>query len=347
MAAAIALGCGLVGRFVIERLLEYGHHVTVLDLKVPEQLATHPNIDARQGDVFQNIAHLPPQSVVINMLPGRIGNGVRPLLLEAGHQVVDLAFTAEDPHQYQALAVANNAVLLWDVGIAPGMSNMLAKKAYEILGELENITIKVGGNPTKPDSEWSYMAPFSPSDVIEEYTRPARIKIANKICEVPAITERHLIEVDGYGLMEAFLTDGLRSVLTTIPAINMKEFTVRWPGHIDKWLSESNHLDEQELLDAWKFDPSRDEFTWLEVVAVSKNQRKRWVVQDSGMNGDGSMARTTGLVTTACALQFLEHGPLEGCGLSPGIHPPEAIHGRAIDAVIEMMKRHGVAFSED
>lgn len=347
MASVIALGCGLIGQFVIERLLEYGHHVTVLDLNIPEHLASQPNIDARQGDVFQHIANLPPQSVVINMLPGRIGNGVRPLLLEAGHQVVDLAFTAEDPHQYQALAVRNNAVLLWDVGIAPGMSNMLAKKAQGILGDLENLTIKVGGNPTQPDSEWSYMAPFSPSDVIEEYTRPARIKVENQICEVPAITDRHMIEVEGYGQMEAFLTDGLRSVLTTIQAANMKEYTVRWPGHIDKWLDESKTLDEQVLLDAWKYDVLRTEFTWLEVIAESKNQRKRWVVQDSGMNGDGSMARTTGLVTVACALQFLEHGPLNGCGLAPGIHPPEALNEQAIDSIIELMEQHGVVFTED
>ena len=347
MASVIALGCGLIGQFVIERLLEYGHHVTVLDLNIPEHLASQPNIDARQGDVFQHIANLPPQSVVINMLPGRIGNGVRPLLLEAGHQVVDLAFTAEDPHQYQALAVRNNAVLLWDVGIAPGMSNMLAKKAQGILGDLENLTIKVGGNPTQPDSEWSYMAPFSPSDVIEEYTRPARIKVENQICEVPAITDRHMIEVEGYGQMEAFLTDGLRSVLTTIQAANMKEYTVRWPGHIDKWLDESKTLDEQVLLDAWKYDVLRTEFTWLEVIAESKNQRKRWVVQDSGMNGDGSMARTTGLVTVACALQFLEHGPLNGCGLATGIHPPEALNEQAIDSIIELMEQHGVVFTED
>ena len=347
MASVIALGCGLIGQFVIERLLEYGHHVTVLDLNIPEHLASQPNIDARQGDVFQHIANLPPQSVVINMLPGRIGNGVRPLLLEAGHQVVDLAFTAEDPHQYQALAVRNNAVLLWDVGIAPGMSNMLAKKAQGILGDLENLTIKVGGNPTQPDSEWSYMAPFSPSDVIEEYTRPARIKVENQICVVPAITDRHMIEVEGYGEMEAFLTDGLRSVLTTIQAANMKEYTVRWPGHIDKWLDASKTLDEQVLLDAWKYDVLRTEFTWLEVIAESKNQRKRWVVQDSGMNGDGSMARTTGLVTVACALQFLEHGPLNGCGLAPGIHPPEALNEQAIDSIIELMEQHGVVFTED
>ena len=264
MAVAIALGCGLIGRFVIERLIEYGHHVIVLDLEIPEQLSSLEHVESRQGDVFQNLSDLPPHSVVINMLPGRIGDGVRPLLLKNGHDVVDLAFTAEDPHQYQSIAVENDAVLLWDVGIAPGMSNMLAKKALEQLGELENLTIKVGGNPTQPDSEWSYMAPFSPSDVIEEYTRPARIKVEDEICEVPAITDRHIIQVDGYGEMEAFLTDGLRSVLTTISASNMKEFTVRWPGHIDKWLKEADTLNENELLEAWKYDNSREEFTWLE-----------------------------------------------------------------------------------
>ena len=347
MAEAVALGCGLVGRFVIERLLEYGHDVLVLDLNIPQELKEKKGVDARQGDVFEHIAQLPKKSVVINMLPGRIGDRVRPLLLKSGHHVVDLAFTAEDPHQYQQLAIENDAVLLWDVGIAPGMSNMLAKKASELFGHLDLVTIKVGGNPTHPDTEWSYMAPFSPSDVIEEYTRPARIKVDNEICEVPAITDRHLIQVDGYGEMEAFLTDGLRSILTTIPASNMKEYTVRWPGHIDKWLNESESLAEQDLLNAWRFDPLRKEFTWLEVVAKSAQQQKRWIIQDDGKNGDGSMARTTGLVTVACALQFINDGPLNGCGLSPGIHPPEALNEKSIDAIIEMMKQHGVRFTEN
>ena len=112
MSAVIALGCGLVGRFVIERLLENGHKVVVLDLNIPEDLKANEGIDARQGDVFENINQISPKSVVINMLPGRIGDKVRPVLLKAGHHVVDLAFTAEDPQQHHLLAVQNNAVLL-------------------------------------------------------------------------------------------------------------------------------------------------------------------------------------------------------------------------------------------
>lgn len=347
MAAVVALGCGLVGRFVIERLLDYGHEVTVVDLNVPDDLASKANVTALAGDVMEHIDGFQKIRVVVNMLPGRIGDAVRPLLLRQGHDIIDLAFTAEDPHAYEHLAVENNAVLLWDVGIAPGVSNMLAKKASETLGHLESLTIKVGGNPAQPDGAWSYMAPFSPSDVIEEYTRPARIKSNNDIFEVPALTDRHYIHVDGYGEMEAFLTDGLRSVLSTISASNMKEYTVRWPGHIDKWLDSKGVLGEEDLLETWKYDALREEFTWLEVVAQSSEKSMRWVVQDSGRDGNGSMARTTGLVTAACTLLFLDAGPLEGCGLLPGVHPPEAMSENAIDSVIKMLTQHDVQFVQD
>lgn len=347
MASVVALGSGLVGQFVIERLLEAGHDVTVIDLQIPDALANHPHVDAQQGDAMQAVAELAPRQTVVNMLPGRIGDMVRPALLKGGHHVVDLAFTAEDPHCHEALAIQHQGVLLWDVGIAPGISNMLVKQAFEDLGPLDTVSIKVGGNPTQPDNEWSYMAPFSPSDVIEEYTRPARIRVDGSLLEVPALSERHGIQVEGYGTMEAFLTDGLRSILDTIPCTTMKEYTVRWPGHIDRWLKEGCDMDEADLLKAWTFNPQRKEFTWLEVLAQNNEGVRHTIVHDCGLNGDGSMARTTGLVTAACVLLFLEHGPLEGCGLAPGIHPPEGLSAKAIDSIMTYMQEQGVSFQSD
>jgi len=344
MGHAVALGSGLVGRFVIERLLEADHTVTVIDLHVPEAFHSHPQVTVLEGDALAHIASLEANQIVINMLPGRIGDAVRPELLRGGHQIVDLAFTAEDPHRHQDLATAHDSVLLWDVGIAPGISNMLVKQAYDEFGALDTVSIKVGGNPAEKDNSWSYMAPFSPSDVIEEYTRPARIKVDGVVMEVPALNERHLIEVEGYGAMEAFLTDGLRSVLDTIPCSTMKEYTVRWPGHIDKWLSEGQTMNEEDLLAAWTFDEDRPEFTWLEVIAAAGERRTRTVVHDAGMNGDGSMARTTGLVTAACAMLFIDQGPEQGCGLRPGIHPPEGLSAEAIRHIMEYMQREGVRF---
>ncbi len=80
------------------------------------------------------------------------------------------------------------------------------------------------------------MAPFSPKDVIAEYTRPARVIRDGGEVVLPALSERHFIEVPEHGQMEAFLTDGLRSLLETIPAVEMSEYTIRWPGHIQRFI---------------------------------------------------------------------------------------------------------------
>jgi len=136
-------------------------------------------------------------------------------------------------------------------------------------------------------------------------------------------------------------------VLDTIPCRTMKEYTVRWPGHIQRWVDEGRHMDEEELLAAWTFDSNRKEFTWLEVRASNDSGTRTTIVQDTGLNGDGSMARTTGLVTAACALLFIEQGPEQGCGLAPGVHPPEGLSAEAMQHIMDYMQREGVAFQFD
>ena len=168
---------------------------------------------------------------------------------------------------------------------------------------MDNVEIRVGGNPVQPDNDWSYMAPFSPSDVIEEYTRPARIVRNGSIVSLPALSERHRIDVEGTDGMDAFLTDGLRSVLTTIKATNMAEYTVRWPQHIDRWIAEGTLTSEDQLLER-KFDSTRPEFTWMHVRCERNDAVQQWTVVDYGKDGNGSMARTTGLVTYALASLF-------------------------------------------
>ena len=234
--------------------------------------------------------------------------------------------------------------MIWHIGIAPGLSNMLLAQAQRVLGPMEEVTIHVGGNPTHPDQEWSYMAPFSPSDVIEEYTRPARIVRNGEVVTVPALTERHSIDVEGTSGMDAFLTDGLRSVLKTIDASNMAEYTVRWPQHIDRWLMEGHLIPEEELLDAWKYDSNRAEFTWMKVRCQAHQSVREWTVIDHGKNGDGSMARTTGLVTYALASLFATKGP-EYCGLQPGVHPPEHVNKETLDAVLKIFETNDVSVS--
>ncbi len=179
------------------------------------------------------------------------------------------------------------------------------------------------------------MAPFSPHDVIAEYTRPARVIQQGKQVEVPAMTDLHSINANGRG-MEAFLTDGLRSLLA-MPAQKMGEYTVRWPGHIQRY--QNSKLSPDELVEAWALDPLRSEFTWMEVSVSSGDENRTWIVEDLGKDGDSSMARTTGLVTACCVIAWIDRPDMFGSG----VYAPEDLPDDVIQLVIEIMRAEGVS----
>lgn len=335
MATVHCLGSGLVGAYVARMLSQSGHEVHAYDL------AMHaiPGVKLHVGDVFSQIKTL-SEGLVINMLPGDLGHQATRELVRDGRQVVDLSFAEQTPDVLHDEAVRFGAVVVWDVGIAPGFSNLLVAEALREQGELDRVEIRVGGNPTKPDGVWSYMAPFSPHDVIAEYTRPARI-VEDGVAEVrPALDRRHAISVEGRGEMEAFLSDGLRSLLWTIPARSMAEYTVRWPGHIQRYIDLRNEgaIDHDRLVESWALDITKGEFTWMEVLMECNDDSIRWTVEDEGEGTDSSMARTTGLVTTAVALEVLENPEL----LPAGVHAPEELPPRFLNRAKNLFREHGV-----
>ncbi|MBR68644.1 MAG: hypothetical protein CMA86_03945 [Euryarchaeota archaeon] len=316
------LGGGLVGSFVTRKLCEAGFEVHLFDITPRDTPATFHLLDAAAAD--HSAADL-----IVNMVPGDIGHSVLQTLHPHGHRIVDLSFSETTPDRLPE----GSSTVLWDVGIAPGLSNMLVALAHREFGHLDNVSIKVGGNPSQPDDEWSYMAPFSPHDVIAEYTRPARVIRDGSIAVVPAMSELHGIDANGRA-MEAFLTDGLRSLIN-IPANTIGEYTVRWPGHIQRY--QNTTLNPEELVDAWRFDPQRDEFTWMEVRVEAGGETRVWTVEDRGKDGDSSMARTTGLVTFACVVAWSQQELF-----TEGIHPPEDLPSEVIHKVIETLKDEGV-----
>lgn len=317
------LGGGLVGSFVTRRLVEADLDVHLFDVEMRDTSAIFHHSDALNADHSS-------ADIIVNMLPGSLGHKMTNILKDTGQKVVDLSFSESTPN---ILSDAKSSIL-WDVGIAPGLSNMLVSMAFREFGTLDEVSIKVGGNPIEADGEWSYMAPFSPHDVIAEYTRPARIIHDGKQITVPAMSELHSIDASGRE-MEAFLTDGLRSLLD-VPAKKMGEYTVRWPGHIQKY--QETKLSPDQLVDAWKMDESRKEFTWMEVYIRSGDNHKTWIVEDTGRNGDSSMARTTGLVTASCVIAWLDRPEMLGAG----IYAPEDLPNEVIELVIEVMRSEGV-----
>ena len=319
------LGGGLVGSFVTRKLHEAGLEVHLYDIVPRQTPATFHLGDAATADHRE-------ADIIVNMVPGSIGHEVLKELHAAGHRIVDLSFSETTPDSLPD----GPGVVLWDVGIAPGLSNMLVALAHRELGHLDKVTIKVGGNPAEPDQEWSYMAPFSPHDVIAEYTRPARVVQNGAVTVVQAMDDLHPIDANGRA-MEAFLTDGLRSLID-LPATSMGEYTVRWPGHIQRY--QRTNLDPDQLVEAWRYDAERPEFTWMEVAVEAGGQRRVWTVEDQGKDGDSSMARTTGLVTAACVLAWTKSELF-----TEGIHPPEDLPNEVIMDVIQRLKDDGVSFN--
>ena len=69
---------------------------------------------------------------------------------------------------------------------------------------------------------------------IEDYTRPARMVENGRFVKKPALSGPELIDFPGIGTLEAFNTDGLRTLVDTVEIPNMKEKTLRFPGHAEK-----------------------------------------------------------------------------------------------------------------
>ncbi len=343
MAVIHCFGAGLVGSYVARTLADRGHEVHVHDIDPYNgKIVGHENISIHEGDALEtDLSDFEHVDIVVNMLPGDIGHALTTNLAEERYPTVDLSFSEHTPDRDDQKAKDWGGRVLWDVGIAPGLSNMLLAEAYRVLGPLKKAEVRVGGNPTGPTGGWNYMAPFSPKDVIAEYTRPARVVRDGEEVSLPALSERHTIEVPERGEMEAFLTDGLRSVLGSIPAADMSEYTIRWPGHIQKFIDErdAGTLDEEELLRDWWFNPKTPEFTWLEVVAADHDgNHMRWEVSDYGGDDGSSMARTTGLVTVGCVEAWLKDPGM----LPPGVHAPESLSPSVVRGIIDMMRENRV-----
>ena len=339
MAVVHCLGTGLVGAWVVKRLAAAGHEVHAYDLH-PHSVLGVEGVTAHPCDLFDDMTpfeHNVPVDMVVNMLPGSIGHAATTILAESSFRIVDLSFSAHTPDRDDEKARDYGATILWDVGIAPGLSNMLLSIADRRIGPLQKAEVWVGGNPTGPFGKWSYMAPFSPIDVIAEYTRPARVVRDGEEVVLPALSLRHIVDTGEHGDMEAFLTDGLRSVLKSIPAVEMSEFTVRWPGHIQKYIDmrDAGEVNENQLILEWEYDHKVPEFTWMKVRAEGRNgEILEWEVEDHGGDDGHSMARTTGMVTACCVEAWLSDPEM----LPPGVHAPEVLSDVVISDIVDMMR---------
>ena len=215
---------------------------------------------------------------------------------------------------------------------------------------------------------FQYKAPFSPVDVLEEYTRPARMIENGKIVVKPALTEPELIEFENVGTLEAFNTDGLRSLLFTMPAADMKEITLRYPGHRELMqnLSQMGFFSNKEVevqgvkvkpidvtaslfFPKWKYAKGEKEFTVMRVIihGIEKGNLITYTYNLYDEYDDAtqtpSMSRTTGYTCTAVASMMLEDVYTE-----KGIIVPEYIgkKDKHYKYVLDYLRKRGIHYKQ-
>ena len=232
------LGAGMVGSAIAMDLASR-HHVTAFDVNndnLDLLQKRNPRIETQQADL-RNYSLYPQLlasfDIVVTAVPGFMGYKTLEATINCGKNIVDISFFPEDVLQLDKLAKEKGVTVITDCGVAPGMSNFIVGRYNEEM-KINALEIYVGGLPKVRKKPFQYKAPFSPADVIEEYIRPARLMENGHIIARPALSEVEWIHFENLGTLEAFNTDGLRSLLYTMPHIrNQKEKTMRYPGHVD------------------------------------------------------------------------------------------------------------------
>ena len=371
----VVLGGGMVGSVIASDLAaSRGMKVTVVDssrkalarceARSPRKIKTRVADLSDEKVLRKTIADA---DLVVGALASRLGLRTLEIVLDEGRDYVDISFMPEDNLHLHDLAKRRRVTAVVDMGVAPGMSNLLCGWATRRLKRCRRLEILVGGLPRNRHWPWEYKAGFAPSDVLEEYTRPVRVVEGGRIVWKEALTEPTLVDFEGIGTLETFLTDGLRSLADTLDVPDMVEKTMRYPGHIEL-MRVMRHLGlfgEEEvelpsgvrvspleltshlLFPQWTFEDFEPDCTVMRITAEGDlgkvPTRLTWSLVDhlDPETGYTSMSRTTGFPAAAVA-RMIADGSLR----KRGLFAPEQIAGEKglLDRMMKELADRGVNY---
>lgn len=372
MSKIIVLGAGIVGSAMAIDLAQK-HNVTLSDLdkKILNNIKLiHNYLNFKELDVTKESelrSTIKQFDLVICAVPGFIGFNTLKNIINLGMDVIDISFFPENSLTLDSLAKEKNVTAIVDCGVAPGMDNIILGRYNEKM-KLSHFECLVGGLPKEKKWPFCYKAPFSPIDVIEEYTRPARYVEHGEIIVREPLTDCEYTDFEKVGTLESFISDGLRSIIYTMSHIpNMKEKTLRYPGHAEylRVLKESGFFSKEKivvngmvispldftskiLINNWKSGETEKEFTIMRVTLKGENEsgQKEEILYNlyDEYNSDtntSSMARTTGYTATAAANLFLD-----GIFTEKGVFPPELIgkHEICFDYILKYLGNRNINF---
>lgn len=259
-----------------------------------------------------------------------------------------------------------DVTLVPDLGVAPGMINILAGYGASQLDEVKSIKLYVGGIPLQPEPPLEYNHVFSMEGLFDHYTDPSLIIRNGVKQEVPSLSEVETLHFEKFGPLEAFHTSGGTSTLSkTYPNLETLEYkTIRYRGHAEKFkLLVDLNLTRKDIeveVDGVKVNPrqvllkvldpivelgDKDDAVLLRVLVAGIKDKKEkkyeyeMVTTKDRRNNVTAMARATANTISVVA-QLIGRGVIT----KRGVLPPEVVVPG--DLYIEEMAKRGVIIKE-
>ena len=392
MKRVIVFGCGLIGFFIVKDIVKNWEidEISVVDefednlrkLSDLEKQIKADKINVKISTVRKNIVKDREFLVEtargslagIGALPHSVSKYAMDICIDARVNFVDLVYDEHlsNYNEINERARKSGIAVIPAMGVAPGLSNLMVAEGVEKFDNVDSAKIYVGGVPENRIPPLDYKTVFSATSVVNEYIRDARIRRGGKTIRVPALSEVEPVSFFSYdkGEFEAFLTDGLSTLLESFPDVpNMEEKTVRWKSHTEKLLllrdlgllsHERIKLAENGVeiapssvlavlfREKLKFTEQDRDITLMKVEVVgTKDGKKFRYIQEIVDRYDESshitsMARTTGFTCSVVA-EILARKMFSGIGF---FAPEKAIKGEYYDTLMEGLGRRGIFINE-
>jgi saccharopine dehydrogenase-like NADP-dependent oxidoreductase len=258
--------------------------------------------------------------VLISALPFHLNYEVAKKCVDHGVRYCDLGGNIDTSKRIAAYAKERaKKPVMTDLGLAPGIANVIAELGYNELGGADSVRIRVGGLPQKPKGSLKYGLTFSPQGLYNEYAEKCRVIADGELRLVDPLTDPEKIEFEKVRELVAFNTSGgLSNTLEMMLERGVRECnykTIRFPGHLElvRFLLNECRLDletfSQAVLNACGFITDDQVLIAIEIQKGEKKWSKKFRVLST--QTFTAMQKTTGLGTAAVAA-ILGSGAVDG-----------------------------------
>lgn len=374
------LGAGLMGKEVARDLVRNPNieKVFLADLNKEQAKQFADTLQSEKVEVLQLDATNDEQlklvmskaNVVINALFYTFNERVAKTAIEVGVHCVDLGGhiggATDQILKLNSEAQAKGVTLIPDLGVAPGMINILSGFGASKLDHVKSIKIYVGGIPVEKEPPLEYNVVFSLEGVFDHYTDPSHVVRNGVLQEIPSLSEVEPFYFKGFNGLEAFHTSGGLSTLPeSYPDIQTLEYkTVRYTGHAEKFkllvdLGLTNKETEvivnghkvkardvlREVLESKIGLGDKQDAVLLRVIVSGESNEEavsyeyEMVTYRDQVNNETAMAQATAN-TIAVVAQLVGDGTID----KRGVYPPEKVVPG--EAYINEMEHRGVKITE-